>query len=322
MKKALAISVQTSGWYNPLFGGDSNAREAFTKLKELGFEAIDYNIDTKYGKNDILAGRPSEFYSQDLETILDYYRPIKEILDDVGIEVAQTHAPYPSYMGNVDNPDEFNQHLVEVIGKCIAVCQLLECPAIVVHPYSNSKDLEKQHAVNFKLYRSLIPYGKKYGVKVCLENMPTTSVGAHYARGACSDMNETVWYIDTLNAEAGEDIFGFCLDIGHANLTGNNLYEDILKLGHRLTVLHIHDNDARGDLHLAPYTCKSPGRSNIVHWNGLLRGLRKIGYKGAINFETFAALINTPKVLIPSLLRYIADAGRYFRETILSDEEI
>lgn len=316
--KNLAVSVQTSGWYNPFFGGDNNPVEAFTKLKEYGFDAIDYNIDTKYSPADIKAGKHSTFYSQDLETILDYYRPIKKALDEAGIAVAQTHSPFPSY---VEDNDDINEHIIEVIGKCLAVCQFLECPATVVHPYTNAKDKDKEREVNLKLYRSLIPYGKKYGVKICLENMIGWT-GTHAAAGACANMYETNWYIDTLNAEAGEDIFGFCYDIGHANMTGNNLYQDIAKLGHRLTVLHIHDNDTKADLHLAPYTCKTPGHNNILHWNGFLRGLRKIGYTGPLNFETFAAFVNTPKEATPALLQYIAAVGESFRNKILSDEEI
>ena len=319
MKKELAVSIQTSGWYNPLFGGDTNPLVAFTELKKHGFDAIDYNIDTKYFPTDIKAGKHSTFYSQELETILDYYRPIKKALDEAGIEVAQTHSPFPSY---VEDNDDINEHIIEVIGKCMAVCQLLECPATVVHPYTNTKDKDKEREVNLNLYRSLIPYAKKYGVKVCLENMVGWGCGAHPIKGACADMNETVWYIDTLNKEAGEDVFGFCLDIGHATITGNNIYQDILTLGNRLTVLHLHDNDSKGDMHLAPYTCKTPAHSNIIHWNGLMRGLRKIGYKGAINFETFAAFVNTPIEAAPAMLSYIGAIGNYFRDKILGEEEI
>ena len=317
--KELSVCIQTSGWYNPYFGGDNNPLEAFTRLRELGFEAIDYNIDCKYFPTDIAAGKKSTFYSQDLDALFEYYRPIKEALEKSGIEVAQTHAPFPSY---VDGNEEISQHMIEVIGKCIAICDYLGCPAIVVHPFTSAKDKEKETRVNYELYRGLMPYAKKYGVKVCLENMVGWGCGAHPVNGACADMNETIKYIDTLNAEAGEDVFGFCLDIGHATLTGNNIYYDILALGNRLTVLHLHDNNAIHDQHLAPYTAKSQGRSNIVHWNGLLRGLRKIGYKGALNFETFAAFVNTPKEATPAMLNYIATIGKYFRDKILSDEEI
>lgn len=319
MKKELGVSIQTSGWYNPLYGGDKNPVEAFTKLKEFGFDAIDYNIDIKYGFADIKAGKHSAFYSQDIETILEYFRPVKEALDKTGVFVGQTHAPFPSY---VEGNDDINEHIIEVIGKCMAVCQYLECPAIVVHPYTNTKDRDMQREVNLALYRKLIPYAKKYGVKVCLENMVGHGLGVRTTRGACADMHETVFYIDTLNAEAGEDVFGFCLDLGHANITGNSIYHDILDLGHRLTVLHIHDNDAQNDLHLAPYTCKSAGHNNITHWNGLMRGLRQIGYRGTINFETFASFINTPIEAAPAMLSYIGIIGKYFRDKISGEEEI
>ena len=93
-----------------------------------------------------------------------------------------------------------------------------------------------------------------------------------------------MWYIDKLNAEAGGDMFGYCFDLGHANLVGANIREFVRALGDRLTVLHLHDNDAVTDQHLAPMTQKK------TDWEGLILGLRDINYRGAINFETFNAL--------------------------------
>lgn len=312
MNKELAVSVQTSGWFNPLFGGEANAFEAFAFLKSCGFDAIDYNIDTKYPSADVRAEKLGGFYAQDIETILDYYRPVKEALDKAGVTVAQAHAPFPLH---IENNEAMNDFLLASVEKCCAVCQMLECPAIVVHPWTGP-DKKYEREVNLAMYRRMIPIGKKYGVKLCLENMLGWAAG-HHISGACANVEEAVWYIDTLNSEAGEEIFGFCYDIGHANVAGNNLRNDVLTLGHRLTVLHLHDNDARRDQHLAPYTSKATSRGNTTDWDGFLSGLHEIGYRGALNFETFAAFVHTPIEGAPSMLRYIADIGKYFRKRVL-----
>ena len=121
-------------------------------------------------------------------------------------------------------------------------------------------------------------------------------------------------YIDTLNAEAGEELFGFCLDVGHANLTAKNLYEYIKTLGHRLTILHIHDNDARSDLHQMPYT-------HTVDWEGFIEGLRAIDFRGTLGFETFRVMGTFPKAVHPSALRLISDIGWYFASRIEAPKE-
>ena len=317
--KELSISVQTSCWYNPFFGGDSNPYEGALAAKEWGFEAVDYNIDTKYPSSEIKAGKKSEFFSQDIETILDFFRPVKAAFDKAGIAVAQSHSPFPLYVEGIDNADEMNAHLIDVVEKCCAVCKLMGCPATVVHSWTCVSNLEHEREVNLTMYRKMIPIGKKYGVKLCLENGMGTD-GNHRINGSCSDVNEAVWYIDTLNAEAGEEIFGFCYDVGHACISGNNMYNDIVTLGKRLTVLHIHDNDHITDLHLAPYTVKASNHGYVINWDALVKGLRDINYRGAINFETFAAIMKLPRPLAPAMLKYIASVGEYFRERILEGE--
>lgn len=209
---------------------------------------------------------------------------------------------------------ELNDYLIMATEKLCAVCQYIGCPAIVLHP-SSFTDKEKEHRINMDMYRKLIPAGKKYGVKLCLENMFMVLNG-HVVAGACADAEAACRYIDELNAEAGEDIFGFCLDIGHANITSRNIRNDIRTLGHRLTILHIHDNDAQDDLHLIPYTQKCGGEF-YTDWEGVIDGLRDIGYRGVINFETFASLVGVPQELFPAILKFTSEIGNYFKNRIL-----
>ena len=162
----------------------------------------------------------------------------------------------------------------------------------------------------------MIPAGKKYGVTLCLENMFRFENG-HSIAAACGEASEACWYIDTLNAEAGEEIFGYCFDVGHANLSSRDIHQDILTLGHRLTILHIHDNDGAFDLHQIPYTQKhSWGQKTCTNWEGFIEALREINYKGTLNFETFAALIDVPKELYPAMLKLIYEIGDYFKKRI------
>ena len=169
--------------------------------------------------------------------------------------------------------------------------------------------------MNMQMYPKLIPAAKKYGVKICLENM-FAFIGGHGIARACANVDEACRYIDALNEMAGEEVFGFCYDVGHANLLSCNLYEDIKTLGHRLTVLHIHENDGRLDSHCIPYTYKN-GKIGTTDWEGFLKGLKEIGYEGPLNFETFAALQDVPREVVGELLKLISAIGNYFRKSIL-----
>jgi sugar phosphate isomerase/epimerase len=192
--------------------------------------------------------------------------------------------------------------------KCFAVCEFVGCPAIVVHPVgAPSKFTEWDY--NLELYRGLIPYITKYkGVKICLENIFTSRPNRLIA-GRFDVAEDAVKMIDLLNEEAGGDYFGFCLDIGHANLTRRNIRDFINILGHRLTILHIHDNNGMDDQHLVPYSCMANNASHICDWDAFVAGLKDIGYPGVLAFETFRIFSAYPPEVHTEVLKLIAAIG-------------
>ncbi|MBO5269191.1 MAG: sugar phosphate isomerase/epimerase, partial [Clostridia bacterium] len=172
---------------------------------------------------------------------------------------------------------------------------------------------------NMNMYRSFMPGAKKYKVKICLENLFGNYKG-RIIEGACTEVSEACAYIDALNAEAGEDVFGLCLDIGHATLMRRNLYQYIKALGPRLTCLHIHDNDGQDDLHMMPFTYTHTWGKNLVSdWDGFINGLRDINYQGDLCFETFRVLESFPRDLWDYAFRLISATGRYFVKRIESE---
>lgn len=313
MGEKLKVSIQTGDWYDDLFGAEQGVDEAFAFVKACGFDTLDYNLDHNLNVWKKLKGEAEDFYDTDVEEILEKYRPVKEAMEKHGISIGQAHATFPLH---VEERDDINDYLIMAVEKECAICHYLGCPALVVHPYSCA-DKEKEREINLSMYRKMIPAAKKYGVKLCLENMFRFNNG-HGLNGACAEASEACWYIDTLNAEAGEELFGYCFDVGHANLLSRDLRQEIKTLGHRLTILHIHDNDGLHDLHQAPFT-QNFGGGNCTDWEGFLDGLREISYQGTLNFETFAAVKRMPKELVPAMLRWIYQVGEYFRKQLLED---
>ena len=283
----------------------------FRAIHEAGFDGVDFGVTCE-----VLNGRKisrGEFedciYSRSDEEILEYFRPYKEAAEKYGVAFSQAHAPFPSWIK--DKP-ETNEYLIHALEKALMVCGYLNCPYLIVHPffpgYNDTLTSEEEWNINIESYSRLIPASKKYGVKVCLENMFTSSRRKIYA-AICDNPDEVNRYIDTLNEIAGEKCFAFCLDTGHALLVGSEIRTLINKLGNRIETLHIHDNDGRDDQHLSPYM-------GILDWDRFIAGMRDIGYKGVLSFETAPTFNAFDRELMGDVLKLTGVTGKMFARRI------
>ena len=310
--KKLEISIETDGWYK-----EENPEESIKFIKECGFEGIDYGMNAFF-KSSFDQENLTSFFDCKIEQLREYYARLKKASEEHKVSISQVHGLFPIYY---PEQEEKTQYVMEIQKKMIALCRYLGSDMIVVHPWSNfALRKEEVRKINLDLYRQLIPVAKEYGVTVCLENLYTLYVDT-YHEGSCTDAEEACWYIDILNKEAGEDIFGFCLDVGHANMFGKNIYQYITTLGKRLKTVHIHDNAGTCDSHMIPYTQRvMKGMGSAVDWNGFLKGLKEVGYEGPISFETFRVIQQMPDELSEYVLKLIGAMGAYFRKEISSDE--
>lgn len=306
--KGLEVGIQSGDWYN-----EANPEESMCFIKECGFEAIDYDIHNVFDET-FDEEKLTSFFDKSIEELLVYYESMKRAIKGNGISISQFHGVFPIYF---PGEDAKNDYLIEVTEKMMAVCKFLDCPVIVIHPWTGSDiHKEEEREINLNIYRRLIPTAKRYGVMVCLENMFKHD-HLHGYEGACSDATEACWYIDTLNAEAGGELFGFCLDTGHLYLTARNLYQFITKLGSRLKVLHIHENNGFGDSHVLPYTqMDQTGQRAIMDWEKFFKGLAEIKYDGALSFETFRVNRIWPKEIWKEGMCFNRAIGEYFRRRI------
>ena len=186
---------------------------------------------------------------------------------------------------------------------------------MVVHGFKLSRYLGSEEAEWEKtsdFLESLAPLAKELGLCICIENL-YTSIGGHIVEGPCCNAQKTAERIDRINDKFGGEVLGFCFDTGHANLVGSDFEDFIVTLGHRLKVLHIHDNDGVGDLHQIPFTfTRSRENLSSTDWEGFIRGLRRIRFDGVLSFETAPVLTAFPEAMKPDVLRFIADIGKYF----------
>ena len=286
---------------------------AYSLYKAAGFDAIDISLNNEI-KNDA-AFRAGDFdkaaciFDHPMEKILAHFAPEFAEIKKNGLAVTQAHAPHPTY---VPGKPESLDRIIPITINCLRFCQKMEIPYLVVH---GVKDLnlptETLDAYNDRLYSSLIPTLLEGDTVVCAENLWNRDP-ADYNKlypAHCSDADAAAAFLDDLNARAGKEVFGLCLDTGHLNLVGLDPVEYIHKLGKRIKALHIHDNNGGpGDQHLAPFT-------GTVDFQAIMEALAAVGYEGELSFETFrqTSLQKVPKAMLLPWLRLIYNCGLYFR---------
>ena len=144
----------------------------------------------------------------------------------------------------------------------------------------------------------LLPYAQKFGIILCLENMPFRKPHSF------SDIGEIKKVVSTLHHENVKA----CLDTGHSSCTQENVYECIITLGKDLETLHVHDDKRCRDGHLIPF-------QGEVDWNGFIRGLKEIEYHGCISLETGISK-NIPEPMREQMQKALSGIARWFAEQI------
>lgn len=307
---------------SPCYSPDADLDKLYGMYRAAGIDGLDFSFCAFTKKN----GYEDFFFRKDMDELKSIFSRFKDALDRNGLVVNQTHTPFPTvkFTGEEQELAEYNAYLVDATHKCIELTAFLGGKYAIVHPvhFPNTVLEEEQKRLNMEFYPQFIEKAKKFGVKICLENMWGRRGGAGTCifDSACADPREACEYIDELNAIAGEEIFAFCFDVGHANLCGKHMQNTIRRLGHRLQALHIHDTNKIDDNHTLPFSFCANGGAPITDWQGMLMGLRDIGYQGFINFESEVAFRCFPEPTHPALCGLFAAIGRYFSDEILKAE--
>ncbi len=305
----LQLGIQTENVVEDLY-----PEEGFAMMAQAGFSCADFSLDEYLNSNEIYKGEQNHFFDRSIDELERFFIPHKKGAQAAGVKIQQMHMPYPIYVPTGSR--ELNDYLwKEAAPKSMALCAFLECPYIVIHGFKLARFLgseEKEWEQTEKFIDSIAPYAKETGAVICIENL-YDSVGGHLVEGPCCDAVKVAERIDRINEKYHAEVLGFCFDTGHANLAGLDMEKFMTRLGHRLKVLHIHDNDGIMDLHQIPFTfAKTRENTASTDWDGFIRGLKNIHYDKVLNFETASTLSAFPNVMKRDVLAFIARVGAYF----------
>ena len=280
-----------TGIVSSAYFGIEDYEQGIQKMKAHGYDCMDYQ--------DIMSCGSVLFTYSDSD-FERYYRDFGACAKDAGVEIYQMHGLWPRH---ADGDISKTEQDIELYIKQLHAGHYMGCKRVILHPsmpygWAEEPCKEKAFEETAKTIERLLPYAQKYGIILCVENMPFVKTHSFSNIG---EIKRLVRTFDNANIKA-------CLDTGHLNYTQENIYETILALGDDLEALHVHDDVHRQDRHLIPF-------QGQIDWNGFVKGLKEIGFKGCISLETEISR-KTPEPAREYLRKGLAELARWFAQQI------
>lgn len=255
--------------------------ESVNLAKQAGFEEFDLGLSSR-----LLL---EEDWEQRLEAM-------QEAIAYAGMHIRYVHTPY-DYPRSREEEDWKRFELASM--RCIEKVPELGADCAAIHPRSFMKpdyDADEEYAEAVRFLRPYVETAHRHSVVLGIEIMRGAGASAPARiRRFGTDTDVLIRLADELDA-------GICWDTGHANISLQQQYKSIHKIGKRLKMVHINDNFAEDDVHLAPFL----GR---IDWQQTMKALKEIGYSGSMNLEVKCNAL--PMELRESYAAYMAASGRY-----------
>jgi len=245
------------------FNPADNFDYMYEKIKEIGFDGVDFNLNS----DDILTDKFAELVREKFEYIKKY-----------GLKVCQTHLAYhPSHVPHIGDGSykAFEEVMLPKFIRGVELSGEMGARTAVIHMYDHETREESQKG-NIELISKLLPHLEKNNVILSIENI--FGDGDNTSDIYLSTAEDLLYYADYFNSP----YVGACLDTGHALVRGQNAVEMLKKVLPRLTALHINTNSGDHDLHCIP-NCVSYMES--IDWKAFAKVLKASDYEGSFNME-------------------------------------
>lgn len=165
--------------------------------------------------------------------------------------------------------------------------------------------------LNREYFLGLADAARENGVMILLENQ-CRDVNGHLVRGFCADGSDAAAWVDRLNDAAGEERFGFCMDVGACSLCGADIREFAVTLGRRIKTVILRDCDGRAEGGMLAFTSVSVGGRPRTDWLGFIRGLRETGFDGQLVMDFSDTAGAFSPILRPKLVGLARSVAEYF----------
>lgn len=212
-------------------------------------------------------------------------------LDDFGLRLNDVHGSEGIEKFWYAPQETVRQAGVALVKNRIDLAARLGGDAVVMHVYPPTvqPELAAYNDLLFDQIRrsldDLEAYALARNVRIALENLidfAATEAGVI----AVEQAGDNAELLARLLATYSPAFLGFCFDSGHAVL-GDERTDRYASHFARLAVLHLHDNDGVGDLHLPLY-------SGVVRWEHVAALIAASPYAKPISFELSNRHVHSP----------------------------
>lgn len=244
-------------------------RKGLQFFKETGFDAADFPTT--------MLDLSSDAWRVQVEGILAHS-------EQIGMHFELCHLPFGGPKSVMQDAFQIKMH------NAIDAAKMLGVRYAVLHPNTTTLPLKQYNrAAQFDAVMAhlapFVEHASRVGLNVVVENMRVVP-GMMLSHRYCQAPDELCDVADALG-------IGVCWDFGHANISAVKQSEGLAYVGKRLKVLHVNDNTAIEDEHLAPFM-------GNVNWRDAMHGLALAEFDGLFNFEL------TTKPIPPTLRRQYA----------------
>ena len=213
----------------------------------------------------------------------DIFGDLIEFLKDSSITFNIAHAPihYPFFFNTYYKRDDIDT-LKNRILKSLDISKEIGVKRIVIHvgtylDKDYNYDIDKSIEHNIKYLEPFVKKAIENNILIAIENGTQMEKDDPLFKNTAPYIDELIRIVEYYNKKYDKEVLGVCFDFGHANVGNLDMYNEIVKIGNKLIVTHIHDNYGT-DSHNQPF-------DGTVNWDDVRKALTDINYNGELTSE-------------------------------------
>ncbi len=213
----------------------------------------------------------------------DIFGDLIEFLKNSSITFNIAHAPihYPFFFNTYYKRDDIDT-LKNRILKSLDISKKIGVKRIVIHvgtylDKDYNYDINKSIEHNIKYLEPFVKKTIENNILIAIENGTQMEKDDPLFKNTAPYIDELIRIVEYYNKKYDKEVLGVCFDFGHANVGNLDMYNEIVKIGNKLIVTHIHDNYGT-DSHNQPF-------DGTVNWDDVRKALTDINYNGELTSE-------------------------------------
>ena len=213
----------------------------------------------------------------------DIFGDLIEFLKDSSITFNIAHAPihYPFFFNTYYKRDDIDTLKIRIL-KSLDISKEIGVKKIVIHvgtylDKDYNYDINKSIEHNIKYLEPFVKKAIENNILIAIENGTQMEKDDPLFKNTAPYIDELIRIVEYYNKKYDKEVLGVCFDFGHANVGNLDMYNEIVKIGNKLIVTHIHDNYGT-DSHNQPF-------DGTVNWDDVRKALTDINYNGELTSE-------------------------------------